>query len=189
MTSTCLDAVIMKRRSVRAYDAKEVSMRILKEVIASSRYAPSACNTQPWRFIVVTDKDKVGSLYRAALGGVVSNKWAKSAPVWIIACAQKSVLVHNVAARFRRIAYHYLDMGAAIEHILLKAAECGLGTCWIGWFNRRAVRRILKIPRDIEIVSVITVGYGTKETQQDERQRLALGEIAHLNEYGAALFE
>jgi nitroreductase len=170
------------------YDTRSVDVQLLKKVIASSRFAPSACNTQPWRFIVVTDKKKVAALYHAALGGIVSNQWAKDAPVWIIACAKKSVVVHKVAARFRGIPYHYLDMGAAIEHILLKAAECGLGTCWIGWFNKHAVRKMLRIPRDIDIVSVITVGYESEDGKQHERTRLELSEIAYLNEYGISLF-
>lgn len=188
MNKTCLDHVIMKRKSVRSYKEKKVDVELLKSIIASTRFAPSACNTQPWRFVVVTDGQKVRMLFEAALGGIVSNQWARSAPAWIIACAQKSVLVHQVAARFKKVPYHYLDMGAAIEHLLLKAAECGLGTCWIGWFNRRAVRSILHIPRDVEIVSVITIGYESEGVQQHERTRLELGKIAHLNEFGTPLF-
>lgn len=187
MKKTCLDSIIMKRKSVRRYDGRKVDKELLKTIVAASWYAPSSCNRQPWRFVVVTDEDKVASLYRTALGGIVSNRWAKSAPAWIVACAQKSVLVHKVAARLRNIAYHYLDMGAAIEHILLKAAECGLGTCCIGWFNKRAVRRILKIPRDVEIVLVITIGYESKDAQQRERVRLEIGRIVFHNEYGASL--
>ncbi len=188
MNKTCLDSVIMKRKSVRMYDEREVDVQLLKTIIASSRFAPSACNIQPWRFIVVTDEKKVSLLNDAALGGIVSNQWARSAPAWIIACAKKNLFVHDIAARFKRIPYHYLDMGAAIEHILLKAAECGLGTCWIGWFNKRAVRGILRIPRDIEIISAITIGYESKNAKQRERTRLALNEIAHHNEYGKSLF-
>jgi nitroreductase len=171
------------------YDGREVEVDVLRTIIASTRFAPSACNKQPWRFIVVTDRKKVGALYEKALGGIVSNQWAKTAPVWIVACAQKSILVHDIAARFKRVPYHYLDMGAAIEHLLLKASECGLGTCWIGWFNRRPLRSLLRIPRDFEIVSIITIGYESKEPLERERTRLPLKEIAHLNEYGIPLFQ
>jgi nitroreductase len=189
MEKACLDSVILKRRSVRMYSERAVDLRLLKSIIASSQYAPSACNKQPWRFIVVAEREKVTLLSERALGGVVPNQWARSAPAWIVACAKKSILVHDVAARFKRVPYHYLDMGAVIEHILLKAAECGLGTCWIGWFNKRAVRNILRIPRDIEIVSLITIGYESGNGAKEERTRLALNEIAYLNEYGTPLFD
>ncbi|MCK4584803.1 nitroreductase family protein [candidate division WOR-3 bacterium] len=184
MGNLTLDKVIRRRKSVRMYQGREIDKEILKMIIESSRFAPSACNTQPWRFVVVTDREKVNMIFEKSLGGIVSNYWARTAPVFIVACAKKSVLVHKIGAGLRNIPYHFLDMGAAIEHLLLKAAELGLGTCWIGWFDKKVIRKILHIPKSIDIVSLISIGYESRKSEQKPRQRLELDEILFLNQYG-----
>ncbi len=184
MKKLTLDEVIRLRRSVRMYEGKKVDKEILKVIIEACRFAPSACNAQPWRFIVVSDKEKVKMIFEKTLGGVVLNDWAKTAPVYIVACAKKSFLVHKVGAGLKNIPYHFLDMGAAIEHILLKTTELGLGSCWIGWFNKKAIRNILHIPRNIDVVSLITIGYESQKFEPGQRERLSLEEILFLNKYG-----
>ena len=184
MKKLTLDEIIRRRRSVRMYKDKDVEIELLEKIVATSRFAPSACNIQPWRFVVVTDKTKVKRIFSESLGGIVSNKWAHSAPVFIVACVKKSLMVHGIAARYKNIPFHLLDMGAAIEHILLKVTELGLGACWIGWFNKGAVKKILNIPRSIEVISLITVGYEAEQDEKRERKILRNDEIIFLNQYG-----
>jgi len=184
MKKLTLDEIIRKRRSIRAYEKEPVSSETLRLIIEGARFAPSARNAQPWRFVAVTDKQKVDMIFAKALGGIVSNSWAETAPAFIVACAEKSLLVHILAAGVKRIPYYYLDIGAAIEHILLKAAELGLGTCWIGWFNEKAIRNILRIPRSIEIVSLIAIGYPSEDVEQSSRVKLEVGEVLFWNQYG-----
>lgn len=166
------------------FDEREINKKVLKEVIESSRLAPSASNVQPWRFVVVTDKEKVNQIFETSLGGIVSNSWARTAPVFIVACVKKSLLVHRLGGGWKNIPYHFLDMGAAIEHILLKATELGVGTCWIGWFNEKAIRKILHIPKSIDIVSLIAIGYESRQSKERPRERLKVNEILFLNQYG-----
>jgi nitroreductase len=184
MIKSTLDDIIGKRRSVRKYSEKKIEKRKLFEILDSSRFAPSACNKQPWRFIIVDQKKKVQEIFNKCLGGIVSNRWAQSVPVFVVACARKSLLVHKVAERYKNVPYHYLDMGAAIEHILLKATQQGLGTCWIGWFNKRSLRKILHIPRGVEIVSLIAIGYASEDVEIKERESINIDEILFWNEYG-----
>ncbi len=187
MKKFSFDEIIIKRRSVRAYEKEAVPNESLRQIIETARFAPSAHNTQPWRFVAVTDKQKVSMIFAKALGGIVSNSWGETAPAFIVACAKKSFLVHILAGGVKRIPYHYLDMGTAIEHILLKAAELGLGTCWIGWFNERAVRSIFSIPRALEIVSLIAIGYPSQQKEQQPRAKLKLDDILFWNRYGEPL--
>ncbi|TET24902.1 MAG: hypothetical protein E3J78_00455 [Candidatus Cloacimonadota bacterium] len=184
MKKFTLDEVLKKRRSVRVYENKMVEKDKLISVVESSMFAPSACNRQPARFIVVTDKGKVEKIIKHSLGGIVSNRWATTVPVFIIACAKRTMFVHTIAARFKNIPYHYLDMGAAIEHLLLKAVEQGLAACWIGWFNRNSIRRILHIPASIEIISLIAIGYESKQIEGKERVKRMRNEFLFWNEYG-----
>ena len=160
---------------------------MLKDIVKSARFAPLSCNTQPWRFIIVVDDEKVKRIKNDVLGGIVANKWAHSAPAFIIACAKKSFFVHRIGAGIKTIPYHYLDMGAAIEHILLKATEKGLGTCWIGWFNERALKRLFHIPKTIEVVSLIAVGYKSENYRQPKKMRMEIKDFIFINQYNKTI--
>jgi len=81
------------------------------------------------------------------------------------------------------IPYYALDAGIAGEHFVLQAEELGLGTCWIGWFDVRAVRRFFKIPRRYKIVSLIAAGYAARRPPR-ERVRKSMDEIAWWNRFG-----
>ena len=176
--------IIKKRRSVREYLDKPVEDEKIEQIVEAARLSPSSCNSQCWRF-VVTKGDIKEQIIKKGLGGIVlANRWAKSAPVIIAACADLNFLTHKVGAGIKGIEYHLLDIGIAVEHLVLRATELGLGTCWIGWFNERAVRRILKIPRSIKIVALITLGYPKGELELHEKQRLDLKRILFWNKYG-----
>lgn len=177
--------LIKKRRSVRNYLDKPVEDEKIEKIIEAARLAPSACNTQCWRFVIVKDKDIREQVIEKGLGGiVVPNRWAKTAPVIIVACADLNFMTHKVGAGVKGINYYLLDMGIAVEHLVLMAAELGLGTCWIGWFNERQVRNIVKIPRTIKIVALITLGYPKDGLEEHEKKRLDVKDILYWNKYG-----
>lgn len=176
--------IIKKRRSVRSYLDKPVEDDKIEQIIEAARLAPSACNTQPWRFVVVKDRVLKDKLYKKALSSIViPNKWAQTAPVLIVACANLSLIAHRIGAGIKGIEYHLLDMGIASEHLVLAATELGLGTCWIGWFNEKAIRNILSIPRNIKIVALIALGYPKEELKPNKKERLTLDEILYWNRY------
>ncbi|MFC1546329.1 nitroreductase family protein [bacterium] len=172
------------RYSVRRYDkSREVEKEKLDVLVKTAGLAPSSCNTQPWRFVVVNDKEKRDLLFKKGLGVIISNKWAESAPVFIVVCADLKFMVHNVAARFQGVDYYLLDMGAAIQTMLLQAADLGLGTCWIGWFKEKNIKKLLNIPRSIKVVSLITAGYPAQDEKKPERKRLETEKILFYNNY------
>lgn len=169
--------IIKKRRSVRAYLDKPVEDEKIREIIEAARLAPSSHNSQCWRF-VVTKGDVKEQIVKKALGGIIiPNKWAKSAPVIIVACAEMSLITHKIGAGIKGIEYHLLDIGIAAEHLVLRATELGLGTCWIGWFNEKAVREILNIPRSIRIVALVTLGYPKGDLEEQKKERLEITDI------------
>ena len=180
--------IIKARRSIRQYSDRLVEDEKIKEIIEAARWAPSSSNSQCWRFVVVKDKYVKEQLVEKGLGGIiVPNEWIRTAPVIIVACAQLSFLTHRLGATIKGIEYHLLDMGIAVEHLVLRATELSLGTCWIGWFNERRIRKVLKIPRSIKIVALVTLGYPAKELKLKEQQRLSLEEILFLDKYGKSL--
>jgi nitroreductase len=168
--------LVRKRRSIRAYRPDSVPREMIESCLEAARFAPSASNNQGWRFIIVEGELK-DRLVEAALGGiVVPNRFAARAPVIAVLTMKLDLVTHRIGARIKKIDYHLVDAGIAGEHFVLQAAELGLGTCWIGWFNKKAVRSLLEIPALSDIPALITMGFPAEEPKP--RPRRAVSEIA-----------
>jgi nitroreductase len=173
-----------KRRSVRDYTDKPVEEEKIRDVVEAARIAPSSCNSQCWRFVVARGETR-DEIVKKGLGGLaIPNRWVKTAPVIIVACADLNLLTHKIGARIKGIEYHMLDMGIAIEHLVLRATELGFGTCWIGWFNDREIHRILKIPGGVKIVTLLSLGYPKEALKEHKKQRLATEKMLFWGKYG-----
>ena len=151
--------------------------------IEAARLAPSAENVQPWRFLVVDDRDMIERLSRAAFAGIYRpTRFASKAPVMIVMMARPDIIANRIGAGIQGTQYYLLDLGIAGEHIALQAAELGLGTCWIGWFNANAVRAFFKIPKKFRIVSLLAVGY-PESAPKKEKHRRSQSDIAWFNRF------
>jgi len=159
---------IRKRKSIRAYLDKSVEDEKLELILQAARLAPSANNRQEWRFIVVRDKSKRNRLMQAAKG----QSFVREAPV-IIACCADDPDQHVMTCG--QLCYP-IDVAIAIDHMTLKAAEEGLGTCWIGAFYEDKVKEILNIPNNIHVVELLALGY-PKDASSKEKNRLPLETI------------
>jgi len=149
-----------KRQSTRAYLAKPVPRDVIDRCIEAARLAPSACNSQPWSFVVADSGPVRTQLVDAAFSGVYSMcAFAKAAPVIIVATRDRSTYTAKLGAFFRGSEFNLIDIGIACEHLVLQAEEEGLGTCWLGWFNEAGVRRTLGLPRSTKIDVIIPMGY------------------------------
>ena len=147
---TVIDA-ISKRRSIRKFKSGEtVTDEQIKIMLEAAMLAPSACNTRPWEFIVVKDKDKLEQIKKThPYTGML-----ETASVAIIICALPDVQ-KDIASD-----YYPQDCGAATQNILLQAAELGLGTCWCGVYPKE--ERIAEIRNIFDMKSlpfnVIAIG-------------------------------
>ena len=158
---------INKRYSVREYDARLVEEEKLLKILEAGRLAPSASNRQEWRFIVVKDKELREKLSKAAKNQV----FVAQAPIVIAACA----VTDNHKMTCGQLCYP-IDVAIAIDHMTLAAVELGLGTCWVGAFFEEEVKKILKIPKEIRTVELLTLGY-PKEKKDKLKKRLNFNEI------------
>lgn len=158
--------VIAKRVSCRSYKPDPVLHAHLLQILEAARLAPSACNKQPWRFAVVRDSGLRRRIVDEGFLPGIKMAWALGAPVHIvIGMEETSFLTHRLGASVSGVDYPWVDIGIAGEHLVLAAAELGLGTCWIGWIKSKAIARIVGWPRSVKPVAIITVGYpGTDET-------------------------
>lgn len=163
---------IKKRQSVRSYQDKEIQEDVLQQVLEAGRLAPSACNNQLWKFIVVKDKNLKEKLIPACK----NQEFAGEASVVIVGCAI------NPSYKMSNGKYSYsIDLAIALDHMSLEATSLGLGTCWIGAFYQDQVKEILAIPENISIVALMSVGYPKELGSKTGRKPLS--EIICYNKY------
>jgi len=162
--------VIGKRRSIRKYKPDPVPRADIEYILEAARLAPSWANTQCWKFIVVTDAKVKEAL---AMAG---NAWTAQAPVIIAACADPSKPGTKGDQQ-----YYMLDIGIAMEHLILAAADRGLGTCWIGAFDESVAKKALGVPDNIRVVATTPLGY--PDQSPDPRPRKVLDDIVCYNKF------
>lgn len=173
------DELVEKRYSCRSFDPdRPVPEALVEECLRAARLAPSACNAQPWRFVVVTEAEKRRLICKEALGGMVPNRFAADAPVLVVLAAVRKLGFASLGEGIKDIPYHLMDCGAAGEHLVLKAAELGLGSCWLGWFKDKPLRKLIGAPSGWKLLAVIALGWPKEGAETPERNRLDLGETA-----------
>ncbi len=155
-----------RRQSVRKYQpGRRIPREILERCLAAARLAPSACNSQPWSFVVADEPDKVRALAEAACGHPPygMNQFLHDASAIVAVVADKMKLAARLGAQFRGVPYGLVDVGIAGEHLVLQAAAEGLGSCWIGWFDEAAAKRVLGLPRARKVELLIGLGYAAED--------------------------
>ncbi len=153
--------VIKRRSSIRKYLSREIPPVVMERLLESIRLAPSACNYQPWRFILVAE-DESRKQVAATCG---KQMWMAEAPLIIVGCGLPQEAYQFMGGYGNSID---VDVSIAMDHLTLVATEEGLGTCWIGSFDEKVLKKILKIPDHAKIVALTPVGYpADKKAQQD----------------------
>lgn len=171
-----LDEIFAARCSIRGYAQRPVPEGDLQALLEAARVAPSACNSQTWRFVAVSDQSLISRVAHEGMRPVIRNAWLTTAPLVIVGCAQLDLLANRVGRSVTGIEYYQIDLGIAMEHMVLKATELGLGTCWIGWFNEKKIKEILGIPRKVKVLALLSVGYPA-EKEVPPRKRKPREEI------------
>lgn len=145
------------RYSCRKYQTKEVSKELIEQLIEAVRLTPSACNSQPWKF-VVCQKEMAEKMVNCIVNPLMPfNKWVKTADTFIVVCETKAKLITNLPVTSQKFAQ--MDVGMATITLCYKASELGLGTCIIGDFNAKQVKELLAVPKDVEVRLIISLGY------------------------------
>lgn len=166
-----------ERFSVRKYKDTPVEEEKLKQVLEAGRVAPSACNLQPWHFVVVRDpelKRKVIETYSS------KYDWILTAPALIVVCGD-----HNKSWKREDGKDHCdIDIAISVDHMTLQAVELGLGTCWIAWFDDKKLSEILKLPYGIEPIIMLPIGYPVDGLQgKVNKRRNDFNQIVHWDKF------
>jgi nitroreductase len=163
---------INKRRSIRKYKNIDIEIEKLDKILEAARISPSAANRQEWKFIVVKNQDTRNKLMGAANG----QKFVGEAPVTIVACSTESERVMPCGQHA-----YTVDLSIAVSFMILEATELGLGTCWLGAYDEKAVKTILDIPQEIRVPAMFTLGYA--EENPGPRPRKELEEVLCLEKF------
>jgi nitroreductase len=147
---------IKTRRSVRDYSAKPIPDDIMERMRQALRFAPSACNLQPWRFIFVADHERRRKLAETANDQI----WIASAPVVVAACGLPAVAYKYMGGSGNSVE---IDVAIALDHLTLAAVSEGLATCWIGAFHEASAKALLHIPDSARLIAMTPLGYPAKK--------------------------
>ncbi len=170
-------SLVRKRESVRKYDSRLVDRKDIESCLEAARLSPSACNAQPWEFIIVDDREKKDRVVSAMLKGIYGmNSFIKDAPVLVVVAVDNKSWFTKLANVLRDTKMYLVDVGIACEHFILRAAELDIGTCWLGWFNEKALKKELGLPKHKRVDIVISMGY-PQEADPREKIRKQTNEI------------
>lgn len=163
--------LILRRQSDRKYSDKPIEAEKLDRIIEAGRMAPSACNAQPWKFIVVTDSEIKKNLAEATSARLLGmNVFVGQAPVLLVIIREKPNFSSKVGGTINSKDYSHIDIGIAAENICLQARAEGLGSCILGWFDEKQVRNILGIPSSKRVELIISIGYSLSEYRAKKRK-------------------
>ncbi len=156
--------LIQKRYSVRAYQSTPVEEAKLQQVLEAANLAPTAANRQPFRIVVIHTHGKTAELKR-----LYHRDWFGQAPLVIGICAIRS----EAWSRMDGKNYAEVDATIAMDHLILAAANLGLGTCWVAAFNPEVAREILALPPEVEPIAFTPLGYPADEWKPKKRKQLS----------------
>ena len=164
--------LITQRGSIRGYKPDPVEEEKLLAVLEAARMAPTAHNNQPFRLVVIHTEGR-----EEELSQIYGRPWFTQPPIviCIVGVPSEGWVRHDGKN------YYEVDVAIAMDHLILAAANLGLGTCWIGAFNPEAAREILALPDDVVPVAFTPLGYPAKEPR--EKVRKSLAEIVHYEKW------
>ena len=174
--------LLKSRQSERKYNDRPLERDKVERITEAGRLAPSACNGQPWHFIVVDEpavRDEVASATESEL--LRMNTFVRQAPVLIVVVREKSNLTSRAGDLIKQKDYSLIDIGIATASMIYQATAEGLGTCIIGWFDQKRIKKALGIPSSKKVEMVISVGY--TDNRLREKMRKPPGDVITYNRF------
>lgn len=175
--------LVNERESTRRYSDRPVERQKIEQILEACRLAPSACNSQPWKFVMVTDRELALQVANTTFSTVLQfNRFTAQAPVMAVLVSEPSTMLSKFGSAVKDKDLSLIDIGIVAEHFCLAAAEQGLGTCMLGWFDEKKVRQLLGIPKNKRIPLVITLGYPDSDKKR-RKIRKSMDQMASFNQY------
>ena len=161
------DAVVRRRRSIRNFKKKKVDFRILMDAVDSALQGPYTGNHNHLKFLIVEDAAKIADLAEHA-----EQDWISTAPALIVVCSDDTHLENLYGLRCR--VYSRQTAGAAIYSLMLKLADYGIGSCWVGAYSDSDVKKVLKIAKDVQVEAIVPVGFADEKVKKKEKKNYVI---------------
>lgn len=162
--------LILKRESCRNYNGEPISTDMILKCVDAARLAPSACNSQPWKYYIVNDKENAQKI-RTCIQPNGANKFADNCPAFAIVTEQEATLKPHIAERIKnRQKWAENDIGISVAHYCLQAAEFGLGTCIIGMVDEEKLKSLFNVDGKVRLV--IATGLSADSTVRTKNRKL-----------------
>ena len=164
--------LIRHRQSQRTFTDKPVEKEKLLHCIEAARLAPSANNSQPWKFIIIDEPGLKNAVAESMMSGVIPmNHFTKQAPMHVAVVREKTNFTTAVGRILKDKNYPLIDIGITTAHFCLQASAEGLSTCIIGWLDEKKLKELLNIPKNLRLELIILVGYPpTNEIRKKNRK-------------------
>ncbi|PKN21475.1 MAG: NAD(P)H nitroreductase [Deltaproteobacteria bacterium HGW-Deltaproteobacteria-22] len=160
-----------ERRSVRRFRPDPVPEDLVRKLVEAAGEAPSACNSQPWHFIALTDATLRARVAAACTSALVPiNKFVPTAPMLVVQVGTIPNPASMLGGLVKNKRFVSLDNGIAAAHFCLAATELGLGTCILGWFDERKIKKLLQIPATCRVELVHAVGWPVEGIRKARRK-------------------
>jgi nitroreductase len=172
--------LVKHRQSDRKYSDKPVEKEKILKCIETVRLSPSASNSQPWKFIIIDEPDLKNQIADCA-ASLGMNKFTLQSPVIIALVQEQMNILTLLGSKIKKKDFSLLDIGIAVNQFCLQAADLGLGTCIIGWFDEPRVKKLLHIDRTKRVQLLIALGYS--EAQNRKKVRKPIDEMCSWNKY------
>lgn len=157
------------RQSCRNFADKEVEREKIIKLLELTRLAPSACNSQPWSFHVVSGQKRAEMAKSVQDMGM--NAFASNSPAFIAIVEEKATLSEKVGMKFKDQDFVSNDIGIAVAHLIIAACDMGLSTCVLGWINEKKIKKLLELSDKKRVRLVIALGYSAQEDKIREKKR------------------
>ncbi len=168
--------LIQKRESCRNFKDTPVENEKLRRCIEAARLAPSACNSQPWRYIIVNDPE-LSLKVAKCVQDMGMNKFTTNCPSFAIVLETEASLISRLGGKITDQKYAPLDVGISVAHFCLEATDLGLSTCILGWLNEGKLTELFNVPKNERVRVVLAIGYAANDTLRT-KQRKPLEDIA-----------
>lgn len=159
------DALVRERYSCRSYTEAAPTDEQLNSILEAAHMAPSACNRQPWRFMIIRPDNAAG---QAAVRTAYDRPWIDSAHTFIIVCG---VPAEAWVRPYDNVSHLAVDIAIATEHMCLQATELGLGTCWVCHFDPAKLKDAIQFPEGVEPMVILPVGVPATDAVPEKKRR------------------
>ncbi len=179
---------LQRVRCVSEYEDRNIDDALLAEIVGAAAWAPSAADSQPWEIIAIRDPQRkidltetlLDSLLRPGTGGNTRRHWIALAPLLLVVCVDRMRAGARYGEMGERV-FGFQDTGAAVQNMRLVALEHGVKSCLLREFDHAAMARKLELPRHVEPLILVAMGYSDSEPVP--KHCLPLEDYLHLEKW------